>query len=84
VQVGVPPGEVAPISDLPRLAPRPVLLIQGSQEAWHTQAQSQKAALGENGQFWLVEGADHGEYLHHSGEEYRDLIVDFFDQASGR
>ena len=46
LQSGVNPWQISPISDLPKISPRPVLLIYGEQEAGSGRAEDQFAAAG--------------------------------------
>ena len=87
LRTGINPRQISPLEDLPGIAPRPLLLIHGEQEAWRTRAQRQlDAALSaENSQasLWIVPGAGHGAYRSLHQEEYDRRIVDFFDSAHG-
>ncbi len=78
---GVNIGNVSPVSVIHQIAPRPILLIYGSEEVSLPGARQQLAAAGEGAQLWVVEGAGHGGYLYTAPEEYERRVVDFFDAA---
>jgi len=79
--VGAWPGEVNPLTDLPKIAGRPALLIHGDTEATHNRAQAQQAACGSSCQLWIIPGAGHGAYRAADEQKYRQVILDFFDTA---
>lgn len=79
LQVGVWPASISPIDELPRIAPRPVLLIHGEGEAENNQAARQQAAAGANCALWIVPGADHGGYLLTAPVEYERRVIDFLN-----
>jgi pimeloyl-ACP methyl ester carboxylesterase len=79
--IGVWPGDVSPISALPTLRPRPVLLIQGELEAERTHAHEQLSAAGENAQLWIVPGVGHGGYLQALPEEYERRVIEFLNRS---
>jgi len=80
LQTGVRPAVVSSIAALPRLAPRPVLIIAGELEAENNRSQQQAQAAGPNAQLWIVPGAGHGGYWQ-VGEEYGRRLLAFFDAA---
>lgn len=80
LQSGVNPWEVSPIDDLPRLSPRPVLLIYGEKEAASGRASAQFAAAGEPKVLWIVPGGDHGSNYRMAQQEYERRILEFFNQ----
>lgn len=84
LRVGVWPGEVNPVDDLARIAPRPVLLIHGEHEIQRTRGQAQAAAAGPVGELWVVPGAGHGQYLPADPQEYERRVVTFFERARGK
>lgn len=71
---------LSPIGVIDRIAPRPILLIYGSQEHNLPGAQ-QLAAAGSNASLWIVPGAGHGNYLDAAGAEYEARVTAFFDEA---
>jgi alpha-beta hydrolase superfamily lysophospholipase len=67
---------------LPRLTPRPLLMIHGKGDTYikpymagqlFEQARQPK-------EFWLVESAKHNQALQVAGEEYRQRVLRFFEQ----
>jgi pimeloyl-ACP methyl ester carboxylesterase len=67
---------------LPRLAPRPWLMIHGEADTYIKPEMA--LALFEKArqpkEFWLVEGAKHNQALQVAGEEYRRRVLAFFEQ----
>jgi dipeptidyl aminopeptidase/acylaminoacyl peptidase len=82
-QFGTHPTSISPLDDLPRLAPRPLLLIHGEREISRTRGYDQWAAALPPKELWVVSGADHGEYLLAAPEEYPDRILKFFETWRG-
>jgi len=66
---------------LPRIAPRPLLMIHGAGDRYITPAMAQ--ALFERArspkEFWLVAKAKHNQALEIAGDEYRRRILAFFN-----
>jgi alpha-beta hydrolase superfamily lysophospholipase len=66
-----------------RIAPRPLLVIGGSDD--HTVPASMAGALfraaGEPKELHLIAGADHGSYRAKGGAEYEARLVAFFDRS---
>jgi hypothetical protein len=81
LSVGIWPGRVSPLDDLPVIRPRPVLLVHGEGEVKRTRGQAQAEAAGPAGQLWVVPGAGHGQYYSLWPVEYEKKILDFFDAA---
>ena len=79
--VGVWPAQVSPVSDLPALSPRPVLLIFGEQEIANNRGYDQFAAARQPKQMWVVPGVGHGGYFQAWPEEYETRIIKFFNYA---
>jgi hypothetical protein len=72
---------LSPVSEIGKIAPRPILLIYGAREPSLAGGRQQLAAAGTHTMLWVVEGAGHGQYLQVAPEEYESRIVDFFDEA---
>jgi pimeloyl-ACP methyl ester carboxylesterase len=72
---------LSPADVIGQIAPRPILLIYGSREVSLVGGRRQQAAAGDNAEFWLVEGAGHGNYLDVASEEYETRLANFFDEA---
>lgn len=72
---------LCPACVIDRIAPRPVLLIYGSEEVSLPGARRQQAAGGATVSLWVVEGAGHGNYLAVAPAEYERRLVEFFDES---
>jgi alpha-beta hydrolase superfamily lysophospholipase len=72
--------QVAPIAHVARLAPRPVLLLTGSDDVLAPPDEVQRfvAQLPETSQFHCFPGAGHGKVYEAAGAAYRDLLLGFF------
>ena len=79
--VGLDIEILSPVSVIDDIAPRPILLIYGSQEVSLPGARRQQAAAGDNAELWIVAGAGHGNYLSVAPQEYEARLIGFFDQA---
>jgi dipeptidyl aminopeptidase/acylaminoacyl peptidase len=78
---GIDIHQLSPVEVIGDIAPRPILLIYGSQEVSLPGGRKQKMAAGDNARLWVVEGAGHGNYLDVAPEEYERRVVTFFDDA---
>jgi uncharacterized protein len=67
---------------LPRLAPRPLLMIHGGADAYikPEMAEALFRRAGEPKELWVVPGAKHNGALHTAGDEYRRRVLEFFDK----
>jgi pimeloyl-ACP methyl ester carboxylesterase len=74
-------NQLSPVDVIGDIAPRPILLIYGSQEISLPGGRRQKAAAGDNAKLWIVEGAGHGNYVDVASAEYERRVVTFFDEA---
>jgi dipeptidyl aminopeptidase/acylaminoacyl peptidase len=75
---------LSPLSTLNRIAPRPVLLIYGSLERslpGARQMLEQGRANGVAIDLWVVDGADHGDYLRVARDEFIRRVIPFHQQA---
>lgn len=81
LQTGVNPWEVSPVDDLPKISPRPVLLIYGEHEARDGRARVQYDAAGEPKGLWLVPDGDHGRNHLVAPQEYERRVLEFFDRT---
>lgn len=79
--IGLDLSQLSPVRVIDQIAPRPILLIYGSEEITRAGAVDQQAAAGGNADLWIVEGAGHGGYRVAAGQEYERRVVGFFDQA---
>ena len=66
---------------LPRLAPRPLLMIHGGADSYikPEMAQALFHRARSPKEFWLVEGAKHNQAMHVANGEYRRRVLAFFD-----
>lgn len=66
---------------LPRLAPRPLLMIHGGADTYikPEMARALFARACPPKEFWLVEGAKHNQALQVAGEAYRQRVLEFFN-----
>lgn len=78
---GVNIHKLSPQDMIGGIAPRPILLIYGTEERSLEGAYDQLAAAGDNVELWVIEGADHGTYLDVVPEEYEQRVIAFFDKA---
>lgn len=83
LSTGLPLSVLNPLSAMPAIAPRPVLLIYGSAEPTLPGAR-QQAAGGLAVTLWVVEGAGHGDYVAVAPEEFERRVLDFFRTALER
>jgi pimeloyl-ACP methyl ester carboxylesterase len=67
---------------LPRLAPRPILMIHGKADTYIKPAMAARLfdRVGGPKELWLVEGAKHNQALQVAGEEYRQRVLTFFEK----
>jgi uncharacterized protein len=67
---------------LPRLAPRPLLMIHGGADTYIKPGMARALfdLAGEPRDFWLVEGAKHNQALHLANGEYQRRVLTFFQQ----
>jgi dipeptidyl aminopeptidase/acylaminoacyl peptidase len=80
LESGVWPGRVSPIDALPRICPRPLLLIHGEYEIERSRGE-QQAASAHCARLWVVSGAGHGEYASAQTQTYRQTVLRFLEQA---
>jgi fermentation-respiration switch protein FrsA (DUF1100 family) len=81
VTVGVWPGAVSPLDALPKIGPRPVLLIHGEAEFERSQGRRQYDAARAPKELWVVPGSGYGGYRQAVPEEYARRIREFFERA---
>jgi uncharacterized protein len=82
IQTGFNPWEISPIHDLPRLSPRPVLLIYGEHEVASGRGDQQYAAAQDPKTLWVVLGGDHGANYQAAQSEYRQRVLEFLQEIS--
>ncbi|MFN8530284.1 MAG: prolyl oligopeptidase family serine peptidase [Anaerolineae bacterium] len=86
VITGVDVESLTPIESIRQIAPRPVLLIYGTDEPGITGARAMVAASPEPSSIdlWEIPGAHHGDYVWVAGEQtYADRVNAFWDRALG-
>jgi uncharacterized protein len=85
-RLGLNPDEFSPVRHVGKISPRPVLLIQGDQDARMPVSEGEKlfAAAREPKELWTVPGADHGEPAQMAGAEYEERLLKFFAEAFRR
>lgn len=81
--IGVSASSVSPLRQVPRISPRPVLLIHGAADRRISPEDSQLlfAAAGEPKELWLIPGAEHIRGYRVAGEEYEKRLTGFFEKA---
>jgi dipeptidyl aminopeptidase/acylaminoacyl peptidase len=77
---GWPTGVVRPVELVGRIAPRPLLLIGGTRDAYAgaDKVAQMCAAAGEPKECWVVPGATHGAYSEAAPAEYSRRLREFF------
>jgi fermentation-respiration switch protein FrsA (DUF1100 family) len=67
---------------MPRLAPRPLLMIHGEADTYikADMARALFTRARPPREFWLVPGAKHNQALQIAGEEYRRRVLEFFER----
>ena len=78
---GVNPFKVSPVEDLPKISPRPVLLIYGDREIHSGRGDIQYAAAREPKELWIVPGGTHGTNHIVAQQEYERRVLAFLEQA---
>jgi uncharacterized protein len=78
LQTGAAPGQISPISDLPSIAPRPILLIFGADELARAQGQAQFDAARDPKELWVMPGVGHGGYAQAFPDEFEQRVTAFF------
>ncbi len=81
VITGVDIDRLSPQDVIGQIAPRPVLLVYGSEERSLAGAYDQLAAAGDNAELWVVPGAHHGDYVYVAANEYERRLIAFLDKA---
>ncbi|MBI1258398.1 MAG: prolyl oligopeptidase family serine peptidase [Chloroflexi bacterium] len=72
---------LSPVSVIGKIAPRPILLIYGTNEPSLPGARLELAAAGSNAALWEVPGATHGSYIVTAPDEYRQRVTAFIQEA---
>jgi dipeptidyl aminopeptidase/acylaminoacyl peptidase len=80
-QYRINPWEISPVDDLPRISPRPVLLIYGEYELQNGHGDLQFASAREPKELWIVPGGAHGTNYLIAPQEYERRVLEFFNQT---
>jgi len=82
-EAGVTISQVRPVDQINRIAPRPVLIVHGTEDEVVpvNHALQLYQAAGDPKELWLVEGAGHADILSLHPQEYEARIIAFFDRA---
>lgn len=78
---GVDPKDSSPIDVIDQISPRPILLIYGEHEVVNGKGMEQFDAAQEPKQIWIVPGGAHGSNVVVAAEEYRQRVLEFFNQS---
>jgi uncharacterized protein len=80
---GIDVDSVKPIAHIRAIAPRPVMIVQGTADESVPLHMGKLlyAAAGDPKHLWLIPGAGHGGYRRQVGPEYTEKVVDFFETA---
>jgi dipeptidyl aminopeptidase/acylaminoacyl peptidase len=79
---GLDVDEVRPVPALAAVAPRPLMLVGGTEDADTPPAIMERVhAAAAGSTLWIVPGAHHGDYAKASPEEYPRRFVAFFESA---
>lgn len=80
---GLDPRGWEPVERIGRLAPRPLLLVTGTDDTAVPSALTERlfAAAAEPKTLWRIPGAGHGDYARAAGEAWGTRLTDFFDRA---
>jgi fermentation-respiration switch protein FrsA (DUF1100 family) len=83
LRLGLDPEKDAPLRHIHKIAPRPLLLIQGDSDLRMPPSEGERlyARAQEPKTLWTVPGADHGEVSELTGAEYQDRLLEFFKTA---
>lgn len=74
-------GDLDPLGQIEKIAPRPILLIYGSNEPSLADAYRQYDAANGNAELWVVEGATHGGYVYVAPDAYEARVTAFFERV---
>jgi alpha-beta hydrolase superfamily lysophospholipase len=82
-RLGLRLGQIAPVNYVAALAPAPVLLLTGSEDALAPPSDAERlfARCSEPRQLAIIPGVDHTNMIAVGGRLYRDTILDFLDRT---
>jgi len=72
---------LSPVSLIGQIAPRPILLIYGTNEPSLPGARLELVAARSNATLWEVPGATHGSYIYTAPDEYKQRVTAFITAA---
>lgn len=80
LRLGVSLWNFAPIDEVGKISPRPILIIHAERDQRMPTSETEKLvnAAKEPKEFWVVPGADHGEPWMVAKDEYNNRMVEFF------
>jgi len=83
VQTGLDPAVVAPVAQVGRISPRPLLIIHGANDRMFNveNARLLMEAAGEPKELWIVPGAGHAAASAREPQAYLDRVDGFFARA---
>lgn len=84
-RLGIDPEDYCPKNNVKRLAPRPILIINGKLDnlAPRHDARAIFLTARHPKQLWLVEGAQHTECAQKAGDLYQERLTEFFTNNLG-
>lgn len=85
-RLGCSMRQLSPGSWVARVAPRPVLIVHGSEDRGvpPSEARALFEAAGQSKALWVVEGAEHASSFYRQPEEYMRRMTQFFHEAFSR
>ncbi|NDJ60427.1 MAG: prolyl oligopeptidase family serine peptidase [Chloroflexi bacterium] len=81
LSTGMDMNNLKPIAVIDTIAPRPILLVYGTNEPALDGGRLQAQAGGPNTALWEVPGAGHGNYLAVAPDAYPQRLITFMDAA---
>lgn len=81
-EAGIDMAQVSPVTDIPTISPRPILLVHGALDETIPVSNSYALfdAAREPKELYVIENAGHGMLPQTGGEEYVKWVVGFFDR----
>ncbi len=78
---GLPLRDIRPIDDVAKIAPRPIMFIQGTDDVVVDQSHTQKLfeAASEPKKLYIAPNAGHGEVFSSNPEEFEKQVIPFLD-----
>ncbi len=85
-RLGVNPEDFCPKNNVKKLAPRPILIINGKQDSLVPRHDARNLFLTARNpkQLWLIEGAKHTECPQKAGDLYKERLTEFFNTNIGK